>query len=56
MIDRSPDPSYENCDINVKIADLGDASWVVCINQELTFGSLKGGLKYFSKITRNLPK
>ncbi|XP_054163701.1 SRSF protein kinase 3-like isoform X2 [Oppia nitens] len=27
MRDRSPDPSHENCDINVKIADLGNACW-----------------------------
>jgi len=27
MMDRSPDPSHENCDINVKIADLGNACW-----------------------------
>ena len=29
MMDRSPDPSHENCDISVKIADLGNACWEV---------------------------
>ena len=31
MTDRSPDPAHENCDINVKIADLGNACWEVCL-------------------------
>lgn len=29
--DRKPDPVHEVCDISVKIADLGNACWVVCI-------------------------
>ncbi|RWS17324.1 SRSF protein kinase 2-like protein [Dinothrombium tinctorium] len=28
MIDKRPDPSFEVCDISVKVADLGNACWI----------------------------
>ncbi|RWS31943.1 SRSF protein kinase 2-like protein, partial [Leptotrombidium deliense] len=28
IVDKRPDPSFEVCDINVKVADLGNACWI----------------------------